>query len=637
MSSWGLTSKQKVMLVVLLFGTFVTILNQTVVTPALPPIMAEMGIDAATAQWLTTGFTLVNAIMIPVTAWLTDRYPTRTLFLCAMSIFAVGSLLAGLAPNFPVLLTGRLLQAAGAGILMPMVMTVLMRTFPIERRGSAMGLFGLVISFAPAIGPTIAGLVIDNYSWRDMFFAIVVLSLIVVIATPFVLDKDEAPHKNATLDRASVTLSTLGFGTLLYGFSAIGSYGISAQALISSAVGVVVLVFFFRRQLHMETPMLQVRVLANRKFLVGTIIGMLVQASLLAAGVLIPIYLQSFMGYSATVSGLVILPGAVLMGIMGPVAGRLFDKHGARVLSLIGMFLLTISTFAFATLSDSTDLVFLTVLYTVRMFSLTLVNMPITTWAMNALDDSVINHGTSVNNTFRQVAGSLGTAVLVSTYTLVAAALQPGMDTVHASITGINVAFAVGGCLCLIGFVLTIIFVKDKAGEKAVSERQAENRSVLESIMQRDVFTIDSHATVLEAMQLLVEKKISAAPVVNSKGEPAGFVSDGDIMRHLSKRSELYTDPVLFIMRAHRDDTAFDEKLDRLMQTEVKDIATRGIIGVDIHADLPTVCRILGDNHLKKAPVLEDGKVVGVVNRSDLTQYSMRSYLERTSALPANA
>lgn len=165
----GLSRKQIMMLAVLMFGTFVTVLNQTVVTPALPSVMAEMSVDAATAQWLTTGFTLVNAIMIPITAYLTDRYSTRNLFVVAMGIFTAGSLLAGWGPSFPVLLAGRLLQAAGAGILMPMVMTVLMLTFPVDKRGSAMGLFGVVIAFAPAIGPTVAGLIIDNASWHDMF------------------------------------------------------------------------------------------------------------------------------------------------------------------------------------------------------------------------------------------------------------------------------------------------------------------------------------------------------------------------------------------------------------------------------------------------------------------------------------
>lgn len=628
---WGLTSKQKVTLVVLILGAFVTVLNQTVVTPALPPIMAEMSIDAATAQWLTTGFTLVNAIMIPITAFLIDRFTTRSLFIVSMAIFALGSLLCGIAPNFPLLLTGRLAQAAGAGILMPMVMTVLMLMFPVERRGTAMGMFGVVIAFGPAIGPTVAGLVIDHYSWRDLFLAIALFAAVVIVITPFVLQKQQPNSEGVTLDKPSLILSTLGFGTMLYGFSVIGSSGISVEAVVASIIGVIILVFFFRRQLSMEKPMLNVRVLQNHKFLMGTIIGMLVQASLLSAGILMPIYLQSLMGYSATISGLVLMPGAILMGIMGPIAGRLFDKHGPRVLSIVGMTLLVISTFAFATLNDSTDVVFLTVLYTLRMFSLSLVNMPITTWAMNALDNKVMNHGTSVNNTFRQVSGSLGTAILVSVYTLVAASLMGSMDSIHASITGINVSFAVSGVLCAIGLIMTIIFVKNTSSsrdEESVVPRHSET-SLLETIMRHDAYTLPASATVLDAIHMFVEKNVSAMPIVNDKNEPVGFISDGDVMRELSDKSQMYTDPVVLIMRLQRDNSGFDEKLDALVNRNVMEIATRNTIGINIDADLPMVCRVLGNNHLKKAPVLDHGKVVGVINRSDITQYAMKSYLER--------
>ena len=628
-----LTRKQITMLAILIFGTFVTVLNQTVVTPALPSIMTETGVDAATAQWLTTGFTLVNAIMIPITAYLTDKHSTRSLFAVSMAVFAVGSALAGLAPNFPVLLVGRLLQAAGAGILMPMVMTVLMLTFPVEHRGSAMGIFGIVIAFAPAVGPSVAGLVIDLYGWRIMFYVIAALSVIVTLVGLLVLKHTDPINESATLDKPSVLLSTVGFGALLYGFSTIGSVGVNVFDAICTLLGVVVLVFFFRRQLKMETPMLQVRVLANRRFLIGTVIGMLVQASLLAAGILMPIYLQSYMGYSATVSGLVILPGAVLMGVMGPIAGRLFDKYGPRALSLVGMVVLTISTFMFAMLGDNTSVIYLTILYTIRMFSLSLVNMPITTWAMNALDNKLINHGTSVNNTLRQVAGSLGTALLVSVSTAVTNSASGSMDAVHAGILGVNAAFGVGGILCIAGLVMTILFVKVKPGEAAQTDPEGERRSVLERIMKRDVFTIPSNATVAEAMKLLVEKGISAAPLVNDKNQAVGFISDGDIMRFLSKRSQLFMDPVIMIMQMGRDSEGFDKKLRDLMDMDVKSIGAKGIIGVSIHADLPEVCRVLGENHLKKVAVLDDGHVVGVINRSDITMYAMQAYLENEGKL----
>ena len=626
----GLSRKQIIMLAVLVFGTFVTVLNQTVVAPALPSVMAEMSVDASTAQWLTTGFTLVNAIMIPITAFLTDRFTTKRLFLVSMAIFTAGSALAGWGPSFAVLLLGRLVQAAGAGILMPLVMTVLMWTFPVDKRGTAMGLFGIVIAFGPAIGPTVAGVIIDRYTWHDMFYIITVLSAVVVLIGAFVLEKGGETNKDVSLDVPSVVLSSFGFGGLLYGLSTIGSYGLRADTIAGTLVGVVALVFFFRRQLKMEHPMLQVRVLANRKFLIATIIGMLVQGALLAAGILVPIYLQSLMGYSATVSGLVLLPGAIIMGAMGPIAGRLFDKHGPRVLALVGMGVLTLTTFCFALLGTETGLITLTVLYTVRLFSLSLVNMPITTWGMNALDNELVNHGTSVNNTFRQVAGSLGTAIIVSASTIATNASARVMTPTQASIFGIDVAFALAGVLCLIGFVMVVALVKNKPGETAELDKDNARRTVLESIMKRDVFTLPSNATVAEAMKLLVDKHISAAPLVNAEGKAVGFVSDGDIMRYLSKRSTMMMDPVVMIMQtvdADGGNKDFARKLDELMGMQALSIGAKGIIGVDVHTDLPEVCRVLGENHLKKVPVLDDGQVVGVINRSDITHYSMEQYL----------
>ena len=636
----GLSRKQIVMLAVLVFGTFVTVLNQTVVAPALPSVMAEMSVDASTAQWLTTGFTLVNAIMIPITAFLTDRFTTKRLFLVSMVIFTAGSALAGWGPTFTVLLLGRLVQAAGAGILMPLVMTVLMWTFPVDKRGTAMGLFGIVIAFGPAIGPTVAGIIIDRYTWHEMFYIITVLAAIVVLIGVFVLQKGGETNKDVTLDVPSVILSSVGFGGLLYGLSTIGSYGLRADAIAGTLVGVVALVFFFRRQLKMEHPMLQVRVLQNRKFLIATIIGMLVQGALLAAGILVPIYLQSLMGYSATVSGLVLLPGAIIMGAMGPIAGRLFDKHGPRVLSIIGMGVLTVTTFCFAFLGTETGLITLTLLYTVRLFSLSLVNMPITTWGMNALDNELVNHGTSVNNTFRQVAGSLGTAIIVSASTIATNASSRVMTPTQASIFGIDVAFALAGVLCLIGFIMVVALVKNKPGETAELDKDNARRTVLESIMKRDVFTLPANATVAEAMQVLVDKHISAAPLVDEQGQAVGFVSDGDIMRYLSKRSTMMMDPVVMIMQTVEADGGnkdFARKLDELMTMPAKSIGAKGIIGVDVHADLPEVCRVLGENHLKKVPVLDEGQVVGVINRSDITHYSMEQYLAERDAVDAPA
>lgn len=626
----GLTRKQILMLSVLIFGTFVTVLNQTVVAPALPSIMEEMQVDAAAAQWLTTGFTLVNAIMIPVTAYLTDRFSTRNLFVASMLIFTCGSALAGWGANFFVLLLGRLVQAAGAGILMPMGMTVLMRTFPVEKRGTAMGLFGVVIAFAPAIGPTIAGLIIDQADWHIMFWGITVLSAIVVVAAFLAIEKTDPLAKgDVVMDKLSVVLSSVGFGALLYGFSTIGSAGIDIYDGTATLVGAIALVFFVRRQLHLERPMLRVDVLKNRKFLIGTVIGMIVQSALLAVGIMVPIYVQSLLGLSATMSGLILMPGAIIMGIMGPIAGRLFDRYGPRILSIVGTGVLTATSFVFAFFSTETSVAFLAVVYTIRLFSLSLVNMPITTWAMNSLDDKVLNHGTSVNNTLRQVAGSLGTAIVISVYTTVAGANEGAMGWVQANMLGIDIAFAVSGTLCLIAFVMVVLLVRNRPGEQNAADPDNARKSLLETIMKSVVYSIPETASISDAVRLFVDKGISAAPIVNAKGQAIGFISDGDIMRALSKRERTYMDPIIMIMRTEADGHGFDEKLESLMDMNVKSIGAMGVVGVDVHADLADVCRVLGENRLKKVPVIDEGRIVGMINRSDITQYAMKTYLER--------
>ncbi len=644
MALMGLSRKQTLMLIVMIFGTFIAVLNQTLVTPAFPSIMAETGVNASTVQWLTTGFTLVNAIMIPITAFLIDRFSMRNLFLVAVAVFTAGSALAGWGPNFGTILAGRLVQAAGEGVMMPLVMTELMLMFPVERRGTAMGLYGLVIGFAPALGPTAAGVIIDKATWHDLFFIVAALGVVTLAFSAVVLEKGEGARKDATLDILSVVTSTLGFGGLLYGLSVIGSDGVSTGAVVGIVVGVVALVVFFTRQLKMDQPMLQVRVLANRKFLVATIIGMVVQGALMAAGILVPIYLQSLRGFSATASGLVLLPGAIIMALMGLVAGRLFDKRGPRMLSLVGTGVLTLTTFCFALLGDSTPIAWITVLYTVRLFSLSLVNMPINTWGMNALDNSLMNHGTSVSNTFRQVAGSLGTAVIVSVSTAATNAAPQGMDAIHAGIFGTNMAFVVAGLLCLVAFVLTLIFVKDKPGESAATDPDNARRTVLESIMKRDVYSLPADATVLDALRLFVDKNISAAPLVDASGKAVGFVSDGDVMRFLSKRTATIVDPIVMMSQTiskTREGEGFNEVLDALVKLPAKEIGNKGIIGVDVHADLPEVCRVLGENHLKKVAVLDEGVVVGVINRSDIAHYAMARYVDtqekEREATPAEA
>lgn len=236
------------------------------------------------------------------------------------------------------------------------------------------------------------------------------------------------------------------------------------------------------------------------------------------------------------------------------------------------------------------------------MFSMSLVNMPITTWGMNALDNKVMNHGTSVNNTLRQVAGSLGTAIIIAVSTQVQNFATPEFGAAQGTMFGINAAFLVCTLLCLIGLVMTIVLVKDKPGEEEAVDEGGTRKSLLMSIMKTDVFSLSKDATVEEAMRLFVEKNISAAPIVDEAGEPVGFISDGDILKRLSPRRESFTDPIVLINSTVNDDEGYDEKLAKVMQMRASEIGAASPICVSVHSNLTDVCRVLSENHLKKVP-----------------------------------
>ena len=455
----GMSKQHFIMIAVMLFGALISILNQTLLAPALPSIMKEMQVNASTAQWLTTGFMLVNGIMIPVTAYLLARFTTRKLFFLSMGIFTLGTFVAGISTTFPMILLARILQAAGAGVMMPMGQTIMLLTLPKQYRGIGMGMIGLVIGFAPAVGPVVAGFIIDAFSWHLLFYGMTPLAILTIIVAYFYLE-NLGETSNVKLDIPSVLLSTLGFGGLLYSFSAIGSYGFNPVVIVTMLIGAVSLVLFFRRQLQMEEPLLNVRILENRKFMLSVVLTMLVNAALIVGGILNPIYIQAIRGYSASVSALIMLPASIVMAIMSPISGHLFDKFGPRVLAIPGLLAVTIFTIPMMIMDENTSIYFLAFVYTVRMIGLALVNMPLNTWGLNALSNKVIAHGTAIGNTFRQVAGSLGTAVLITVNSIVVArAVDP--TTISAQIHGINMAYLGAGLMMLTALILTVIFVKE--------------------------------------------------------------------------------------------------------------------------------------------------------------------------------
>ncbi|WP_153462146.1 MULTISPECIES: DHA2 family efflux MFS transporter permease subunit [Sediminibacillus] len=466
--------KRSTIVALLLAGAFIAILNQTLMITAIPPIMEEMGISANTGQWLTTVFMLVNGIMIPVSAFLLERFTTRQLFITAMSVFAFGTLVAGLSPNFSLLLLGRVIQSAGAGVMLPLMQTVFLMIFPVNKRGAAMGLIGLVISFAPAIGPALSGWITSHYSWRLLFFIILPIAIIDIVVAIFAM-RNVTEVSRPRVDILSIILSSLGFGSLLYGFTSAGNNGwFAALTVVSLGVGIVALVLFISRQLRLEHPMLEFRVFKYPIFPLAVMVGMIVFMGLIGVETIIPLYMQNMREFSAFEAGLALLPGALITGFMSPVTGRIFDKVGARWLAITGLTIITGSSFAFSSLDTATSFSFLTIMYSIRMFGLSMVMMPIATAGLNQLPQRLIPHGAAMDNTMRQIAASVGTAILVTVMTTSASNAASRPEIAYPDIHGANMAFLVVSLLSLLGLLLSF-FIKNTKPEADESKQQGDN------------------------------------------------------------------------------------------------------------------------------------------------------------------
>lgn len=402
------------LLVVLILGAFVTILNQTLLNNALPKIMNNFNVTTNTAQWLSTAYMLVNGVIIPFSAFLIETISSRKLFIFAMSAFGIGTLIAGIAPSFAILLIGRMIQAVGAGIIMPLMTTLFMVLFPPEKRGSVMGIMGVAMIFAPAIGPTLSGYIVEYSTWRLLFWVVLPIAVLDIIFA-LIFFKDVGERSFPKLDVWGLIFSTIGLSSLLYGFSEAGNDGWSSTTVkVTLVIGVVFLIFFVIREFMTDHPLLNLRVFKFPIFTLASVVNLIVTMSLFASMILLPVYLQNIRDFTPIQSGLLLLPGAIMMGIMSPISGALFDRVGARPLAIIGLLVMIFTTWEFGNLSLDDSLLYIGTLYTIRSFGISLVMMPIMTEALNSVPIELSAHATATFNTLRQIAGSLGTAVLVT-------------------------------------------------------------------------------------------------------------------------------------------------------------------------------------------------------------------------------
>ncbi|MGG0168288.1 DHA2 family efflux MFS transporter permease subunit [Bacillus tropicus] len=410
-------SNKKILLIVLIVGCFLSTLNQTLLNVALSNLMEVFKVTPATVQWLSTGFMLVNGILVPITAFLMKRFTTRQLFISSMFFLLIGSLLCACAMNFGMLLTGRMIQAIGAGIIMPLMMTVILYLYPSEKRGSIMGTIGFAMIFAPAIAPTLSGFIIDYVSWRWLFIGLAPFVLIsIVLAFKYLINVSETAK--VKLDILSVLLSTIGFGCILYGFSSAGSKGWSNSVVISTIIiGLIVTMLFCLRQTKSNDPLLNLSVFKNKIFTLTSFINVLITMIMYADLILLPIYLQNGRGYTAFEAGLLLLPGAVINAFLSPITGRMFDKYGAKPLFITGLLFIILSMWGVISLGESTTYIYLMLRTCILRIGLSFISMPLNTAGLNALPRELGSHGSALNNTVRQLAGAIGTAVVITVYT----------------------------------------------------------------------------------------------------------------------------------------------------------------------------------------------------------------------------
>ena len=434
--------------IILLLSCIISSTVQTALNTALTPIMVEMQIAAGTAQWLTSSYSLVMGVMVLATAFLIRRFPSRPLYLCFMSIFSLGLLLAAIAPLFWLLLLGRVLQAIGCGLLMSLTQVVILSVYPVKERGSIMGLYGLAVCAAPVLAPTLSGVIIDLASWHMIFWIAFAASALVLVAG-FLFMKDVTTNETVKFDTWSLILCSVGFVGIVLGLGNWSSYNfISFSVLGAIVVGAVFLVIFVRRQLHREKPFLNLTIFKNHEFRLAVIASVLLYCGMMAVSTLLPLYNQSLRGFTATVSGLITMPGSLITAVVSPIAGKIYDKIGIRKLYLMGSLLIFSGHLSLCFLSDSTPSLLIAIFFMVRQCGIGMLMMTTVTWGMSTLDKKFASDGTAIISSLRTIAGAVGSALFVSVMSTAS-----GGQAV-ASIFGMRISFA--GVTLLSFFILVL-------------------------------------------------------------------------------------------------------------------------------------------------------------------------------------
>ena len=598
----------KRVLFVAAFAAFLATFNETYLNVGFAPIMEYFSVDVGTVQWLATAYMLGAAVMVPVSAFLYKSIKTRTLFLTSVGLLIAGSIVAAAAPSFPVLLAGRILQSLGTGMLIPVGMNITLEVAPRKKLGTYMGIMGAMTTIGPASSVILAGVILSFFDWRMLLIVFAVLAIICFLAAAFILG-DIAKLTHPKLDVLSTILIGLALIGILYGISTAFTGNVVISA-ITAVLGILCLILFLRRQSRIEHPLIDLRPLSIRPFAVGVIINMLSLIVIFAMNIVMPIYLQSALGVPAIFASLTLFPAILLSCIISVVAGRVYDKHGPGVLLPLGFACIAVFTAALAGLITTGSLLLFAVLYIPVICGSALIIGPVQSFALSRLSYEMNPHGVIVMSTGFQIAGCIGSSLFAGVYTI---------GAVSAAETGFSAAALLAALLAVVGFccALYIRRVSRQAQQEEKPAAEVVMENTLASMMKKDVYSVPESASVLDAVRCMVEHKSSGIPVLSADGRAAGFISDGDVIRHMA---DVNADaPVASMYPLWKNKELLDAKLAGLSQIPIMQLATEKVVSVKLTAGVAEVFTLLSDKRIKKVPVEDDtGKVVGVLSRSDV-------------------
>lgn len=619
------TGRDHWMIAVAAAAAFLATFNETFLNVAFTPIMEDFNVDVNTVQWLTTGYLLVAAVFVPVSNVLYHRFPTRPLFVSVVAIMVIGSVIGALAPSFAVLLIARLLQAIGTGLLTPIGMNITLAVSPREKLGLNMGIMAAMTTLGPSLAIVLSGVLLTVAPWTTLMWVFGGLTLLVLIAGAIIL-RTVAELGRPVLDVPSFLLVVVALVGILYGVtSAFG--GSALYAAIAGVVGLLALWLFVRRQNRIENPLLNLRPFASAPFVFGVLMTILGLMFVFAMNAVIPLFLQAAHDIPPLGASLALAPGILLTVVMGPIAGKLFDRHGGRWSMPLGFLVMAVFVTFVGLAAGYDSIVLFAVLYIPAVLATAFAIGPAQTFALGNLDREAAPHGVTIVSTSFQIAGSVGTSLAAGIYgALTAANIRAGHSEFDALLTGFRGSVGLVVVTSLIGIILAILAYRAVRAKRATGVSQETPANSVASIMKTDVYTLQADQTVLEALQTFADLGISGAPIVNSDGSLAGFLSDGDVMRYLSAAHP--SSKLIYSFAIGADDD-LEQAMSELADLNVMKLATHDVVTIDASASVADAVAALSDAHLKKVPVVsgEDRLMVGIVSRSAINRLAISNYL----------